>query len=64
MYPKALVRAVFDKNFETGARCNVCTIGVEPNPRHGPSLELVQKLLSLGAGVSTEQRALRSETFP
>jgi hypothetical protein len=46
------VLPVFDQYFGRAPRCHVCSIAVEPNPRHAPRLrELQQSLRAAGAGV-------------
>lgn len=52
LYPKALVLRSFSEAFGPTPRCQVCTFGFEPNPRHSARLEMVQqRLTSAGVGV-------------
>ena len=51
-YINASSLAVFDRLFGPPPRCNVCAIGIEPNPRHRARLEKVeQHLRAAGAPV-------------
>ena len=46
------VLPIFDQYFGHAPRCNVCTIGIEPNPRHTPRLvKLERSMRAAGAGV-------------
>ena len=44
LYAEAPVLPVFEQSFGSD-RCTVCSIGFEPNPRHWPRLERVQRSL-------------------
>jgi len=51
-YTGANMLVHFDKLFGPTPRCGVCTIGLEPNPRHSEKLHsLTQHLQAAGAGV-------------
>ena len=51
-YPGASALPVFDQYFGTGRRCNVCSIGFEPNPSHRKHLYALQKRFNnAGIGV-------------
>lgn len=46
------VLPIYDEYFGSAPRCNVCAIGIEPNPRHASRLESMQQALrAAGAGV-------------
>ena len=56
LYPHAEIHDKFNRVFGRaigGTRCNVCAIGVEPNPRHAARLQTLQAYLrdELGANV-------------
>ena len=52
-YLDAPVEKVFERSFGEPPRCNVCAIGMEPNPRHAGRLsELEAKLQRQGAPVA------------
>jgi hypothetical protein len=51
-YPGAPVHSLFDRTFGRGNRCDVCSIGFEPNPRHRTRISrLERELTAAGAGV-------------
>ena len=51
-YPGAPVLNIFETVFGGASRCNVCAIGVEPNPRHAERLRTLQaRLMAAGAPV-------------
>jgi len=51
-YPGALALPVFDQYFGPGRRCNVCSIGFEPNPSHRAHLYALQERFNnAGIGV-------------
>ena len=45
------VLPIFEEFFGSAPRCNVCAIGIEPNPRHAPRLKTLEKALNT-AGAS------------
>ena len=51
------VLPIYDEYFGSAPRCNVCAIGIEPNPRHASRLESMQQALrAAGAGVLVSLR--------
>mmetsp|Transcript_43258 Transcript_43258/g.72115 ORF Transcript_43258/g.72115 Transcript_43258/m.72115 type:complete len:346 (+) Transcript_43258:117-1154(+) len=62
-YPNALALPVFQKYFGPGPRCNVCTIGFEPNPSHSRRLDILQRRYrASGAGVLIFNAAVGTQT--
>jgi hypothetical protein len=61
--PGAAALPLFDKYFGPGSRCNVCTIGFEPNPSHTERLITLQRRYrAAGAGVLIFRGAAGTQT--
>jgi len=62
-YLNAQIHPVFEKFFGLGTRCNVCSIGFEPNPKHTHRLrELQQRYRYIGYGVLIYHAAAGTHT--
>jgi hypothetical protein len=62
LYPKATVHRFFDEAFgDPLRRCRVCTIGVEPNPRHHGRLSALQEQLRLAGARALILRGAASD---
>ena len=52
LYPRAPALSLFNASFGPPPRCRVCSIGVEPNPRHATRLsQLMERYQRAGVGV-------------
>ena len=62
LYPRAPALSLFNASFGPPPRCRVCSIGVEPNPRHATRLsQLMERYQRAGVGVLVLNAAISDD---